>query len=300
MTPSLKKRPLKLIPIDCIEVINPRDRNKRVYEDIVDNIKKVGLKKPVTVTPRTGEDGAERYLLICGEGRFNAFRALGQTEIPALVVDVDDEAAFIISLVENMARRQYRPLEVLSSIKRLSDLGYTVKDIASKTGLVQVYVSGVLKLLDHGEERLLVAVETGKVPLSAALDIVGAGNDDKALQAAMQEAYESGRLRGRQLRETRRVIERRQTLGRSVAKRPPRGMADVSASSLVRTYEREVERQKLVVKKAELTQQRLLIVVSALRQLMADENFVTLLRAEHLETLPNYLANRVWPSGGPA
>lgn len=68
----------------------------------------------------------------------------------------------------------------------------------------------------------------------------------------------------------------------------------------MRTYQREVERQKLVVKKAELTQQRLLFVVSALRQLLADENFVTLLRAEHLDTMPNYLANRVWPNGGPA
>ena len=54
------------------------------------------------------------------------------------------------------------------------------------------------------------------------------------------------------------------------------------------------------MKKAELTQQRLLFVVSALRQLLADENFVTLLRAEHLDTMPNYLANRVWPNGGTA
>jgi ParB family chromosome partitioning protein len=300
MTSLLKKRPLKTIPIDRIEVINPRERNKRVYEDIVGNIQKVGLKKPVTVTPRSGEDGAERYLLVCGEGRLNAFRALGHTEIPALVVEVDDEAAYIISLAENMARRQYRPLEILSSIKRLGDLGYAAKDIATKTGLTQTYVSGVLKLLDHGEERLLIAVETGRVPLNTALDIVGAGDDDKALQAAMQEAYESGRLRGKQLLETRKVIERRQTLGRSATKRPRNGTTEVSASSLVRTYQREVERQKLVVKKAELTQQRLLFVVSALRQLLADENFVTLLRAEHLDTMPNYLANRVWPNGGPA
>lgn len=300
MSAPLTNRPLQSIPIDRIEVVNPRERNKRVFEDIVTNIQKVGLKKPVTVTRRTGDDGTERFLLICGEGRLNAFRALGHTEIPALVVDVDDEAAFIISLAENIARRQYRPLEILSSIKRLGDLGYAAKDIAAKTGLTLTYVSGVLKLLDHGEERLLVAVETGRVPLNTALDIVGAGDDDKALQAAMQEAYESGRLRGKQLRETRKVIERRQSLGRGATKRAPRLRGEVSVSSLVRTYQREVERQKLVVKKAELTQQRLLFVVSALRQLLADEHFVTLLRAEHLDTLPNYLANRVWPNGSPA
>lgn len=300
MTPKLKKRPLKSIPINRIDVLNPRERNKRVYEDIVANIQKVGLKKPVTVTPRPGPDGHERYLLVCGEGRLNAFRALGRTEIPALVQEVNNEDAFIISLAENIARRQYRPLEILSSIKRLGERGYGPKEIATKTGLTQTYVTGVLKLLDQGEERLLVAVETGRVPLNTALDIVGAGNDDKALQAAMQEAYESGRLRGKQLMAARKVIERRQSLGRSVGKRAPRKTADVSASSLVRTYQREVERQKLVVKKAELTQQRLLFVVSALRQLLADENFINLLRAEHLETLPSYLAERVWPNGSAA
>ena len=73
--------------------------------------------------------------------------------------------------------------------------------------------------------------------------------------------------------------------------------AAVTTSSLVRTYEREVERQKSMVRKAEFTQQRLLFVVGALRQLFADENFVNLLRAEGLASLPKYLAERVWPSG---
>jgi ParB family chromosome partitioning protein len=66
----------------------------------------------------------------------------------------------------------------------------------------------------------------------------------------------------------------------------------------VRTYQREVERQKLMVKKAEFVQQRLLFVIGALRQLLADENFVNLLRAEGLDTLPKYLSERVWSSGG--
>ena len=79
-----------------------------------------------------------------------------------------------------------------------------------------------------------------------------------------------------------------------------RTVADITTSSLVRTYQREVERQKAMVKKATFTQQRLLFVVAALRQLFADENFVNLLRAEALATLPKYLAERVWSSGGPA
>ena len=95
----------------------------------------------------------------------------------------------------------------------------------------------------------------------------------------------------------RRVIERRKALGRSAARNMTHTSAAVTTSSLVRTYEREVERQKAMVRKAEFTQQRLLFVVGALRQLFADENFVNLLRAEGLASLPKYLAERVWPAG---
>jgi ParB family chromosome partitioning protein len=290
-------RSVRMIPLDRIEVLNHRDRNKMVFDEIVGNIKSIGLKKPVTVTARASDDGSERFLLVCGEGRLNAFRTLGEATIPALVIDVSDEDALIMSLAENIARRQCRPLEILAGIRQLKDKGYSPKDISTKTGLTAAYVVGILTLLQHGEERLLVAVETGRVPLNAALSIVGAGDDDKAVQTALQEAYESGKLRGKKLMEVRRVIERRQTLGRTVARGTKRGMAEISTSSIVRTYQREVDRQMLMVKKSELTQQRLLFVVSALRQLFADENFVNLLRAEKLETLPKYLSDRIWANG---
>lgn len=285
---------LRMVPVDRIDVLNPRERNARVFEKIVGNIKTIGLKKPISVTPRPGPDGDERYLLVCGEGRLNAFRALGEKTIPALVVEVSDEDAFIMSLAENIARRQCRPLELLSGIQALRDQGYDKATIAAKTGLTPEYVHGILTLLKHGEERLIVAVEQGRIPLTSAMAIVGAGEDDKAVQAALQNAYESGDLRGKQLLEARRVIERRQTLGRSSRRRASRKVTDVTTSSLVRTYQKEVERQRAMVRKAEFTQQRLMFVVGALRDLFSDENFVNLLRAEGLDTLPKYLAERVW------
>lgn len=279
-----------MIPIDRIEVLNPRERNGKVFESIVQNIKDIGLKKPITVTPRPGPTGDDRYLLICGEGRLKAFKTLGETAIPALVATVNDEDAFIMSLVENIARRQFRPLELLASITLLRDSGYDRKEIAKKTGLTTEYVYGILTLLEHGEERLLIAVQRGRIPLNAALSIVGAGNDNKAVQAALQDAYESGDLRGRHLMEARRLIEHRESLGRSAERGMPRKRMNVTPSSLVRTYQKEVERQKAIVKKASFTQQRLLFVVGALRSLFADEHFVNLLRAERLDTAP-----KSWP-----
>lgn len=289
---------LRMIPLERIEVLNPRERNNRMFEQIVANIQSLGLKKPIVVTPRPTNHG-ERYLLICGEGRLKAFRSLGHPEIPAIVMSVDDESAFIMSLTENIARRKFSPLELLAGIEQLRDQGYDKKAIAEKTGLSVDYVQGILYLLKNGEERLLMAVGSGRIPLNAAITIAGAGNDDKAIQAALQDAYESGKLRGSQLIQARRVIERRRTKGRGMGGKMTshKQHEDVTTSSLVRNYKREVERQKQLVRKAETAQRSLLFIVGALRQLLIDENFGNLLRAEGLDTLPQYLAERVWTKG---
>uniref|UniRef100_UPI0036D370DE ParB N-terminal domain-containing protein n=1 Tax=Sphingobacterium spiritivorum TaxID=258 RepID=UPI0036D370DE len=100
MTQREQPGEVRMIPISQIEVINPRERNGRVFDEIVSNIKTIGLKKPILVTPRATASGVEKYLVVCGEGRLKAFRSLGETTIPALVVSVSDEDAFIMSLTE--------------------------------------------------------------------------------------------------------------------------------------------------------------------------------------------------------
>jgi ParB family chromosome partitioning protein len=299
-----------LVPIARIEVLNSRDRNMKVFEEIVESIQLIGLKKPITVAERPGEDGQPKYVLVCGEGRLNAFRILGETHIPALVVDVSDEDAFIMSLAENIARRGYRPLEILADIELLRNRGYSADVIIQKTGLSPKYVRDIVFLLEQGEERLIEGVQRGSIPLTTALEIARASANDpnnantnangegqgegggSNLGDLLQEAYENGQLKGRQIIEAKRLIEKRQQLGPSSPNaaqiKPP-----TSSYSLVRTYQKEVERQRKMVLKAEHAHQRLLLVVQGLKKLFADENFVTLLRAEGLDTLPKYLAERI-------
>ena len=296
-----------LVPINRIEILNSRDRNMKVFEEIVDNIRTIGLKKPITVAERPGDDGDPRYVLVCGEGRLNAFRILGETHIPALVVDVSDEDAFIMSLAENIARRGYRPLEILADIEVLRKRGYSAEIIIQKTGLSPKYVKDIVFLLDQGEERLIEGVQRGTIPLTTALEIARAnenaatsGEDGHAnLGDLLQEAYENGQLKGRQIIEAKRLIEKRLEHGPASPNRdqikPP-----TSSYSLVRTYQREVERQRKMVLKAEHAHQRLLLVVQGLKKLFADEHFVNLLRAEGLDTLPKYLAERINTLGSAA
>jgi len=285
---------VSLIPIDRIEVLNSRDRNTKVFEEIVGNIKSIGLKKPIIVTQREELGGEPRYLLVCGEGRLNAFRLLGETHIPALVVEVSEEDAFIMSLAENIARRQYRPLEILADIESLRQRKYDPEAIAQKTGLSPQYVNNIIFLLERGEERLIEGVQKGLIPLTTALEIAKASDANKELGAVLQQAYESGQLRGRQLIEAKRLIEKRAELGPGVAHGVvPKSVRPISPSRLVKTYQKEVARKKQMVVKAEYSQNRLLFVIEALRKLFGDENFVNLLRAEGLESLPAPLADRI-------
>ncbi|NBT82737.1 MAG: ParB/RepB/Spo0J family partition protein, partial [Betaproteobacteria bacterium] len=136
-----------MVPLDDIEVMNPRDRNQRMYREIVENIRRIGLKKPITVTPRKDASGRIRYRLVCGEGRLNAYRSAGQTHIPALVIEVDDADAYVMSLVENIARRHAQPLEILARINALLQKGYSTAEIVQKTGLSIQYVDGTAFLL---------------------------------------------------------------------------------------------------------------------------------------------------------
>jgi ParB family chromosome partitioning protein len=278
---------IREIEISAIEVLNPRERNQKVFQELVESIRVLGLKKPITVAGRATEDG-QRYVLVCGQGRMEAFQALGQTMIPAQVIEASDDDAFVMSLVENIARHTPRTLELLEAIRSLKKRGHDVSAISRKTGLDSAYVGGVLKLLEKGEQRLLTAVEAGRVPLAVAIAIARAGDDDGEIQEVMQGAYEEGKLRGKKLMTVKRLIEDRRRLGKGYERngRALGGAYKMSSHALVRAYNREVERQKMLIRKADGVQQRLAFISGAMARLLADEDFVNLLRAEGLTSMP--------------
>src|SRR3546814_5441471 len=66
--------------------------------------------------------------------------------------------------------------------------GYSVSEIARKTGLSPEFVYGVSRLLERGEQRLLRSVESGQIPISVAVAIAEA--DDQGIQQALQRRSE--------------------------------------------------------------------------------------------------------------
>lgn len=285
---------IEMIPISRITVLNPRTRNKRQHREIVNNIETIGLKRPITVSKHDGPGGT-RYDLVCGEGRLEAFQMLGQTEIPAVVIEATESECLVMSLVENIARRVQRPIDVMNEIGALRKRGYTEAEISRKIGITSSWVSMIVTLLERGEERLLSAVETGLIPISLAMEISRAESEEA--QNLLLDAYETGKLRGKKLASVRRLLDLRMrgrsksmTSGKFGRKGTNRKL---TAGDLMQVYQREAEKQRLLVKKSDFTQTRLLFIVEAIKDLLTDDGFLTLLRAEGLETMPRALAMRI-------
>src|SRR5258708_29140770 len=286
---------IKTIPIDQIRFLNPRVRNRRNFQEIVQSIARVGLKRPITVSPRKAETDSASYDLVCGQGRIEAFIQLGQTKIPAIVIEAEESDCLVMSLVENCARRQHRAIDLLADITTLRGRGYNDREIACKIGVTPEYVHMISKLLENGEERLVSAVEAGLLPLNMAIEIAKSSDED--VQLALTQAYTEKKLRGKKLVAVRRIIEQRRRSGKQIHEsrfgRRDGAQRPLTSESIIRAYRQEADRQKLLVKKAEVTQSRLLFIFEVLRWIRDDENFSNLLKAEHLDTIPAFLEQRI-------
>jgi ParB family chromosome partitioning protein len=277
-----------LIPIEDIHILNPRVRNQIIAEEIRQNIRSIGLKRPITVAARKDSKNGKKYDLVCGQGRIEAFIAAGETEIPAVIREVSEEDAHLMSLVENIARRNNSALELLQSIKYLKGQGYADDAIAAKTNLGKDYIRGIIRLLEDGEEYLVNAVEKGRIPLYQALNI--AAEDDAAVQTALTEAYESGALTGKKLVVVQKIISRRKHYGKGLSA-PPREKASLSAEDLIAAYENGAREKKRLLAQSNYIKDVLDYTAMALRQLLNDVHFTNQLKAVGMNEIPLHVTD---------
>jgi ParB family chromosome partitioning protein len=276
-----RHRKIKSIPIAAITMPNPRDRQEAPFKELVASVAALGLKRPITVS---GHKGSETYELVCGQGRIEAFAALKAKEIPAVLVEATAEDCILMSLVENIARRRHSPVELVGDIGRLARHS-DPQEVAAKLGVSEAYVNTVCYLLRHGEDRLIKALERKTVLPTLALEIARARTPQ--LQAALLE------LHTRDGHTTHEVAKIRKLFGESRRRANRVTEQEVTPAGLVRAYRRETDRQKLVARKAALANMRLLFIESALRTLLNERMFITLLREEGLDRVPLPLLRRL-------
>ena len=152
----------RVIEIDMDRIYpNPNQPRRRFTDsdmaELAASIKINGLIQPIVV--RRIDMG---YELVAGERRFRAARLCGMTEIPCIIVDTTERGSAMISLVENMQRKDLNFFEEAEAINSLTELfGLTQEDIALRLGKKQSTIANKMRLLKLSKEERKLILEYG-------------------------------------------------------------------------------------------------------------------------------------------
>lgn len=135
-----------------------RDMHPEQLEELAESIKAQGVMQPIVVRPL----GPDHYEIIAGERRWRAAQLAGLEKIPAVIREVNDEAAIAMALIENIQREDLNPMEEAMALKRLQDeFELTHQEVAQAVGKSRTTVTNLLrlialtdevkKLLEHGD-----------------------------------------------------------------------------------------------------------------------------------------------------
>lgn len=279
---------IELIDISDIYIANPRKRNKFIHNEIKENIKTIGLKRPVSVRPV--HDGDYKYALICGQGRLEAYIEYGETKIPAIIKHVDEETAHLMSLAENIARRTPRAAELMEDIRRMKTSGLTDREIGLRLGYNSSWVNGVITLLSSGEKHLLRAFETGNIPLYLAVEISRSGDDET--QELLTTALKDGHIRGGQINKIRRILAQRKKGDKgtvSTAFFPGKKQKKLTPEELAGVYQENINEQKAILLKSTMVKEKILAVKQIFGHLLKNDEFVNLLHRNNIHDVPALL-----------
>lgn len=135
------------IPTEAI-LPNPSQPRKRFDEgdlvSLAESIRQNGIIQPLNV--RRDADG--RYLLISGERRLRAARLAGLSRVPCIVLQVDEQRAAVLALLENLQREDLSCFEEAEGIQRLIEQwGITREEAALRLGKAQSTLANKLRLL---------------------------------------------------------------------------------------------------------------------------------------------------------
>ena len=121
----------RFIPLSAIEPDPNQPRSAMGdLSDLVSSIRDKGVLEPLLVR-RQPEGSTKSFRIISGERRYRASLEAGLFEVPAIEMDVTDQEALEIALIENLQRKDLTPFEEAEGYRGLADQhGYTHEQIA--------------------------------------------------------------------------------------------------------------------------------------------------------------------------
>lgn len=206
-----KEKPVNTNPNEIdIELVEPNPDQPRTnfkkdeLEELSRSIKKEGLIQPIVV--RIGEGG--KYQIIAGERRWQAAKLVGLKRVPIQVMNVDDDKALELALIENIQRSDLNPIEEAYGYKRLMERRkMTQADVAQAVSKGRSTIANALRLLDLPEEAQQLLFE----------DVITAGHARAILSVPSKEARES---LTKKLAEQKLSVRETENLARLMSNRP--------------------------------------------------------------------------------
>lgn len=133
------------LPISKV-VANPQQPRMTFHEETLNelaaSIREHGILQPILVRP-----AGDEFQIIAGERRWRASKIAGKESIPAIVERFDDATALEIALIENLQREDLSPLDEAVIYKKMTgELGYSIRNLATKLGKDKGYVENRLRL----------------------------------------------------------------------------------------------------------------------------------------------------------
>ncbi len=173
-----------MIPVDEIRPNPYQPRkifNKEALEELSESIQQHGVFTPILV-----KKSISGYELITGERRWRATKMANLDEIPAIVVDFDDQQMMEIALLENIQREDLNIIEEAKAYEKLIErLNYTQEQLAHRIGKSREHITNTLRLLRLPEE-VQNRVISKQLSMGHARAILGLKDEEKMKKIAKQ------------------------------------------------------------------------------------------------------------------
>ena len=145
--------------------------NEEKLAELANSIRKNGIIQPIAV--RTDKVDPGRYEIVAGERRWMAAQKAGLHEVPIIVLDLDDNEALEVAIVENIQRDDLNVIEEAKGYQRLfEEFGYDHEKIANFMSKSRSHISNTLRLLSLPED-VIGMIEEGNLTAGQARPLIG-------------------------------------------------------------------------------------------------------------------------------
>jgi ParB family chromosome partitioning protein len=227
--------------------------------------------------------GGARYQLVGGEAQLRACRKAGFKEVPVFVLDDNLDAPQNPLPSDHTIRLRYRAVEFLRDVNDMRGRGWDEQRIARRFGITMPQLRSALEKIANGKHDSLGPHSVDQIPEHILKE--ASGKEPKEMRRVLRRGYEETMTRRkRQIREKQRATLNR--LEDTTGSIPiPDASAPVTIRSLRSCRDRAVDMQRVIVA-GRAIRGALSEACTTIGTLLADDQFVNLLRAEGLDSIP--------------